>query len=309
MRVHRSLRVAALLLPFAVILMLLAVVLREPGSASASAQRSTNEAVELGRIRSHFDSALTELSARDVAALTTAQRGRRAALLDSLRAYRDRGVFPHNYDFPGEAVPYFVDRKTGALCAVANLLASTGRRDVVERVARVDNNAWVADLAADTALTGWLDDNGLTLEEAARIQVPYMAPTTQAEKARNTAFIVAAPVALGGAAIASVWNASGNADGHRRAGNVIGLASGAMAMGMGAALMGKPDAPRAVGAASMALGGVSVALAARAMRRHGSALAAARDAERRRPLVETSLAPMVPLGARSGAGMAVSLSF
>ena len=309
MRVRPSLRAAAVLFPLALILVLLAAVTTEPGPVSVRSPSPAYEAVQVARIRSHFDSALTELAARDVGALTRAQRERRAILLDTLRAYRDRGVFPHNYDFPGRAVPYFVDRKTGTLCAVANLLAATGRRDVVDRVASVDNNVWVEDLASDTAVAEWLDSNGLTLDEAARIQVPYMAPETPAQRARNVAFVAAAPVALGGAAIASLWNAGSNADGHRRAGNVMGLTSGAVSIGMGAALLAKSDAPRGVGAASMALGGVSVALAARAMRRHGASVAAARDAERRRPLVETSLAPMVPTGTAGGAGVAVSFTF
>ena len=45
---------------------------------------------------------------RDMAALTNEQRARRASLLETLRVYRDRGAFPQNYDFPGQAVPYFV---------------------------------------------------------------------------------------------------------------------------------------------------------------------------------------------------------
>src|SRR5262245_25566942 len=94
------------------------------------------EDTEIRRIRAHFDSVLTELSARDVAHLSSTQRVARARLLETLHRYRDRGTFPHNYDFPGRAVPYFIDRKTGTLCAVGHLLASSGRRDIVHRVAR-----------------------------------------------------------------------------------------------------------------------------------------------------------------------------
>ncbi|HTE43613.1 MAG TPA: hypothetical protein VK636_00105, partial [Gemmatimonadaceae bacterium] len=119
----------------------------------------------------HFDSVLTELSGRDIGALTATQRSNRGTLVRELAAYSRRGVFPHNYDFPGRAVPYFVDRKTGTLCAVGNLLAFTGRRDVVDRVARANNNVWVDQLSADTAFAAWLDANGLTLHEAARIQL------------------------------------------------------------------------------------------------------------------------------------------
>jgi len=129
---------------------------------------------EVARIRAHFDSVLVELRARDVRALTPTQRQQRGRLIATLGAYRDAGQFPHNYDFPGQAVPYFVDRETGALCAVANLIASTGRGDIVERVTRTNNNVWVPALAGDTAFRAWLDGHGLTLAEAARIQIPYM---------------------------------------------------------------------------------------------------------------------------------------
>ena len=78
------------------------------------------------------------------------------ALIATLDAYRDRGLFPRNYDFPGQLMPYFFDRKTGVLCAVAHLLESTGRRDIVDRVAQMNNDVWVAELAPDSAFGTWL---------------------------------------------------------------------------------------------------------------------------------------------------------
>jgi hypothetical protein len=134
---------------------------------------SSPEARERVRIQAHFDSVLAELRARDVRALEAAPLANRARLIATLQAYRDRGLFPHNYDFPGQFVPTFVDRKTGVVCAVGHLLEQTGRRDIVERVANADNHVYVGELAADTALQGWLDANGVTLAEAARVQVPY----------------------------------------------------------------------------------------------------------------------------------------
>jgi peptidoglycan/LPS O-acetylase OafA/YrhL len=123
------------------------------------------------------------------------------------------------------------------------------------------------------------------------------------------AFLAAAPIALGGSAIASIWNAGGNADGHRRFAKVLGLTSGAMAIGMGATVAAKPDLARGVGVASAVLGGVSVALATRAIRRHNADLTRAREVERARATVETSVAPIVPAGPHAGAGVAVSLRF
>jgi hypothetical protein len=159
-----------------VVVSALAAALAVLAAASPATPRTGAERAEVQRIRVHFDSVLAELPGRDLSGLTPVQRRKRAVLVTTLQAYRDRGVFPHNYDFPGRAVPYFVDRRTGTLCAVAHLLESTGRRDIVDRVARSDNNVWVPQLARDTAFTAWLDANGLTLAEAARIQVPYVAP-------------------------------------------------------------------------------------------------------------------------------------
>jgi hypothetical protein len=271
--------------------------------------RSGAERREVARIQAHFDSLLAELQTSD--APRGAISARRAALVATLRAYRDRGVFPHNYDFPGRAVPYFIDRKTGTLCAVAHLLDATGRRDIVERVARIDNNVWVAQLATDSAFTDWLALEGISLAEAARIQVPYVQPTSQAEVARNTAFVVVAPIALGSATVTSLLNAFGNADGHQRSSRVIGFASGLASMAVGAALMTKPDMPRRVGAVTTAMGGLSVALASRATSRHSALVAEHRAAERSRGSVQASLSPTVGGSGGTGAagGLALSIRY
>jgi hypothetical protein len=260
---------------------------------------------EVARIQTHFDSVLTELAAstpRDVR--IAGAHDRRAALIRTLRAYRDAGVFPHNYDFPGQAVPYFVDRRTGTRCAVAHLLAFTGRRDIVDRVARTNNNVWVAELAGDSAFTAWLEQNGITLAEAARIQVPYMEDPTPAQQVRNNAFLVAAPVALGTATVTSLINALGNADGHRRVSRIAGLASGVATAGLGAAMLTRPGTARQVGMASVAVGGLSIALATRATQRHNAHVAQQREAERARA-VQATLSPIIGTG---GAGSGISLA-
>ena len=260
-------------------------------------------AAEVARIRAHFDSVLAELPRRDVSALATEQRARRSVLLGTLRAYRDAGAFPRNYDFPGEAVPYFVDRGTGVLCAVAHLMASTGRRDIVDRVAAANNNVWVSELAGDTAFTRWLDDHGLTVAEAARIQVPYFeeGPPPSGDRARAPSS--AAAWALGGAAVASLWTARANTDGRSRLGSALGIIAGTTAMGMGAAsLDGERNAP-AIGAASLLAGATSAWLSTRGIMRHRQAVATKREAER------ATVAPLLPVDGKSGAGVSVTLRF
>jgi hypothetical protein len=276
--------------------------------SNVAANEGGQRAVEVRRIRVHFDSVLRELEGRDLAALGAAQRDNRIALLATLRAYRDRGVFPHNYDFPGEAVPYFVDRETGTLCAVAHLLASTGRRDIVDRVARADNNVRVAQLAGDTAFTTWLDAKGLTLAEAARIQVPYVVGPAPVVATNRTHTPVALPVALGASAVAGAWNAVANADGHNRIANVFGFGSGLAAIGIGASQMRRDNVPQAMSLTTAAVGGLSVALSARSLHRHNVLAAAEREAARKSKVADATIAPIIPVGG-SGAGLSVSLRF
>jgi hypothetical protein len=291
------------------------LVLAVASVAVATSVHATNiaERAEVARIRAHFDSVLVELEARDVSTLSREQRGNRARLVMTLADYRDRGVFPRNYDFPDRAMPYFVDRKTGTLCAVAHLLESTGRRDIVNRVAATNNNVWVADLAGDAALARWLEANGLTLAEAARIQVPYVEPMSRAEQARNVAFIVAAPTALGVAAVTSVWNSLGNADGHRRAVSWSGAASGAVAATAGLWLATRSDAPGVatkVGGVTAAVGALSLLVSAQSIARHHEIASAEREAERKRAVAEATFAPLVGTAqSRPTVGATLSLRF
>jgi hypothetical protein len=271
-------------------------------------------ATEVARIRAHFDSVLSELPAHSATGLTAAQLARRADLLLTLRQYRNAGSFPHNYDFPGQPTPYFVDRKTGVLCAVAHLLESTGRRDIVDRVAGANNNVYVAQLADDTAFTRWLDQHGLTLDEAARIQVPYMGefpnPDIIVEPKSNTAaYSIGTAVAVTGSVAASLWSTYGNRDGHRRVSNLAGLAASAVSIGLGSAALSDRSAPRAVAPLSILAGGVSAYFSTRGLFRHKAYRAAQRDAARETRVALATVSPILPVAGRSGAGVAMRLSF
>ena len=263
---------------------------------------------EVHRIRTHFDSVLIELSARDLRGLSPAQRSHRAALIRELDTYRVRGVFPHNYDF-SRPTPYFVDRKTGTLCAVANLLARTGRRDIVDRVARANNNVWVAELAGDTAFASWLDGNGLTLEEAARIQVPYAGPTTNAEIARQVTFGVTGSLGLITAATTSLWNSTANSDGHSRLLNWTGVISGTTSL-VAAALIAKTPSTRqefgSLGLVTAGIGALSIGVSTHSFYRHKAIVTAQREAaEKRSVAAEASISPIVSSNGAAGVGVSV----
>ena len=258
--------------------------------------------VEVRRIQAHFDSVLSELRARDVSQLSAGQRAERSQLIGVLVAYRERGVFPHNRHFPGEAIPYFIDRPTGTLCAVAHLIESTGRRDLVDAVAEMDNNVWVAELKGNREFEGWLDQHGLTLAEAARIQVPYVDDNVPSQFSMRNSSIV-----LGTATALTAWNTFANSNGQQGIASIAGMAVGAAAMGYGGALMANGDAPRGVGAASIAVGSISAILATRRFFKQRHLAAEARKAQS--VAERTTVTPIVPVNGQNGAGLSLSIRF
>lgn len=143
--------------------------------ASASPQEGELDPARVALARAHYARVEAELAARDVSALTPAQRERRALLIEELARYRERGDFGRRAVAEPGRVPIFVD-DGGRHCAVANLLHRTGHDALVDAVRWVDNGAWVVDLAGDPAFASWLDAHGLSLWEAARIQLPTHGP-------------------------------------------------------------------------------------------------------------------------------------
>ena len=132
--------------------------------------------LEVARIRKHLAQAERELRARDPRALTSDQRTARHQHLARLHAYRERGRFPHNHDFPGQRVPCFVDRH-GTRDILAHLMESSGQGDLVLRVSKTHNNASVRELVADTKIGpdvySWIVSSGFTVEEAQKLQPTY----------------------------------------------------------------------------------------------------------------------------------------
>jgi hypothetical protein len=168
----------------------------------------------------------------------------------------------------------------------------------------MNNNIWVPALAADGRFTEWLDAHGLTLEEAARIQVPYMGDPQPAPRiARDDAFPTGTSIALGAALAASYWNARPNAAGTSRIANALGVIAGAAAIGTGATALGERGASPAIGAASMITGAASAWLSTRNVLRYR------RVAEQKRDAARATVAPMMPADGSAGAGLLLSLRF
>lgn len=149
----------------------LAVIVGSAALFGASTPSPSAREMEVTRLVRHFDSVDLELRSRDVSHYTASQRANRAKLVSWLRDYRNAGSFPTNDRF-AEPTPFFRD-KDGVLCAMAYLIARSGRTDIVDKVAATRNNAYIRELIDDPALVTWLDSWGLTAAEAARIQPSY----------------------------------------------------------------------------------------------------------------------------------------
>jgi hypothetical protein len=118
--------------------------------------------------------ARTAVTAESPAATRAQLAARRKVQIQRLHEYAAKRSFPRNRVRPTLA-NVFVD-ESGRLCAVANLVAQDGHRDIVDRTARANNLVRVADLT-EGELIDWVLASGLTREEAILIQKPYMPMT------------------------------------------------------------------------------------------------------------------------------------
>lgn len=270
------------------------------------------EAREVARIRAHFDSVLVELRAPVARPLTPAQRAARARHIARLQAYSDRGIYPHNHDFRGQRVPYFVDHR-GVHCAVGHLLRQSGRSDIVGRVRATDNHVRVAALAGDAAFASWLDASGLTLAEAARIQPWYgELPPEEPRAERNDNARIGAALASSALSTASiVWNARSRSS--ARPGMRAALGYTAAVLGIAVAIDNRDagSGAKSLGIASGTLGVGSAAMATRTLvlRRRAGGPAAPSVARKASAPALTFAPAMLATGGRRAPGVTMNLRF
>jgi hypothetical protein len=110
--------------------------------------------------------------------LRAALIARRQHNLDVLRAYREAGVYPINTTVVGDG--HFLIDDHGTLCAVANLIAQDGHRDLIVVASRTDNGLLFGEVKSGP-IHDWILTSGFTQEEIARIQVPapYVGPAPE----------------------------------------------------------------------------------------------------------------------------------
>lgn len=153
------------LVPLPVLALLSLAPLAAPQAAPAESER-------VRAARAHYERVLDELESAGVT------HPGRAVAIAWLRDYVERGELGVAPEGPWVRRPVFVD-DAGRRCAVAWLLHRAGEDELVDAVAARDNGAWVAQLAGHDAFEAFLARHGLTLAEAARIQLPGSQPPTK----------------------------------------------------------------------------------------------------------------------------------
>lgn len=230
-------------------------------------EASSAPTAEVMRLRAHFRTVLLELESADVSDLSPTQRRARARHIETLRSYAEARVFPHNHDVPGERVPYFVDEH-GTLCAMAFLIARSGGEELVAAVAATRNNATIRELADMSELILWLDENGLSVAEAARIQPAYdpRRPLPEEEPGISARHALGSVLASGVGGASIVLNlGSDRSDDASLWHGLMGLAAGAAGIGLGADAIGDGGTVAALGAVNAGIGLASLGLGARTL--------------------------------------------
>lgn len=126
---------------------------------------------EVERIRAHLFWVIAQLRTHPLSALNEAQRAHRNALLAALVHYAEVGQFPQRSDAVAGRRPRFVDDE-GRHCAVAFLIATSGRPELVQAVQRAHEYDYVLDMH-EASLLAWATEHGFTALELAMIQPTY----------------------------------------------------------------------------------------------------------------------------------------
>lgn len=123
------------------------------------------------RIREHLRRVESDLRETDHESLSPVQRRNREQNLNRLAAYRNRDEYPTNRT-ETDRKPLFVGAD-GVPCAMAALLLADGREDLVSDVMGDEPTVRIETLPDDHPVIEWVEANGLTKAEAARIQPTY----------------------------------------------------------------------------------------------------------------------------------------
>jgi hypothetical protein len=143
---------------------------REMDPMPAGGNRVMHFANEAERIATHLHLVAAYERMHPPEGLSAHGTAQRAALLDKLDAYADRGRFPQNHVVPVRN-PVFIDPQ-GTACAVGQLMIESGHDALARSIQDGMNLAYVHDMErAD--VSAWANEHGFTEDELAWIQPGY----------------------------------------------------------------------------------------------------------------------------------------
>lgn len=132
---------------------------------------SPENQTEQQRVATHLAFAEHILRSRNVDHLSSQLQKRRARMLNLLEEYWQAGVFPGNYDHPGQRRPCFIDQK-GNICAVGYLVEQTAGYEAASDINRLYQYADISEMDHGS-LDSWIAESGLSRDEVALIQPTY----------------------------------------------------------------------------------------------------------------------------------------
>ena len=196
----------------------------------------TSETDEILRLQTHLKYVEETLRKRSTAHLSTEQKENRLEMMDLLNRSWKAGVFPKNYDYPGERKPCFIDRD-GNICAVGYLVEQILGREAAEAINSKYKYKYLLNMV-DDQLDSWIAVNGLSKEECAMIQPGYGFPTlpppgnyTVSDPANEISTAVWGGLNVSLSAINTLQIAKG---GNSKTAPILGLISGAGQITLGA---------------------------------------------------------------------------
>lgn len=136
------------------------------------------------RIQFHLESVISHLSKTVPTAQNLAVQEKRTLLLNKLKAYAERAIFPQN-TYHSHRQPYFIDNK-GTHCAVGYLMKVSGAEDLAVEISKEHNYDYIRNIKTEGVLN-WAEQHGFSLDELAWIQPGYSAskPVEELGKGAN----------------------------------------------------------------------------------------------------------------------------
>jgi hypothetical protein len=148
----------------------LAVLAISPAIAAGDTSDAADDDMTLiAPIAPPTDEPASTLSEAQKASWEKELRASRKKQIAQLKAYAERGEFAMNIQGRGMAFVWRDD--AGRLCAMAHLVNASGRTDLVDRVAKDDNDLQLATVT-EGDLYEWMLRSGLTKEEIQLVQEP-----------------------------------------------------------------------------------------------------------------------------------------